>query len=475
MSMRSILESFKEKVGYEPPSSLRYMLKTSYPEALEVMKEIGNPDIRIFNQPRATPDSYISDDDVHLITDDEQSLSDNADMAYVAMIGLFDSYGEPREDLTQRRLEISERLFTDSYGDPTRFLVSDIRAGYDKGENAHMLKGAIEALDQICFAQSDEILQALENSNVVMRVSPMREGQAMVGRFWPQRNEMHISYDAQSDTKAQIARVALRLLHEGCHHVQCRDGMSADIAKEAQNYRELTHLNELQAHTVPASIVMTLFRETGLLEGYLDGDVSKDDLDAAWRESDQIEDQMCLAYLIEHGEGNTLLDNIKMRYDAHDFDVEHMEFYIKEALTHGPILSIDDTSIHFDEDNLSRMQRYAHAHIVNANFSQFKKPTSRPKDNVDLIDNAVKLHFNGPLGLGLEGNTVTRAAEELSFRSSISGRDVTVGQIENMWERDGCTVTSGFGDYILSFAEEDVKVVASFPYGQADQDEKFSL
>lgn len=474
MGMKSILESFKERVGYEPPSALRYMIKTQYPEALDVMKEIGNPQIRVFNKSGSRPNSFISDDDVHIITNEDRSLSDDADMAYVAMIGLYETYGERRDDLTQRRIEISERLFLDENNDPTRFLVSDIRNGYDTGGNAQILKGAIEALDSICFSEASEILSALEDGNVVMRVSPTHGDQAMVARFWPQRNEMHVSYDPNAETQSQLARVALRLLHEGCHHIQCRDGMSADIAKEARNFRELTHLNELQAHTIPAKVVMTLFHETGLLEGYLDGSLSKEDLGEMWRTSDNIEDQMCLAYLIEHDDGNVLLDNIKTRYDADDFDLENIEFFIKEALTRGRIVSVDDDAFHFDEDNLSRMQRYAHAHIVNANFSHFKKVTERPKDDVDLIDNAVKLHFNGPLGLGLDGNTVTRAAEELRFRSSISGREVSVGQIENMWERDGCTVTEGFGDYVLSFAAEDVKKI-SFPYGQAEQDDTLSL
>ncbi|PCI57298.1 MAG: hypothetical protein COB36_03270 [Alphaproteobacteria bacterium] len=444
----SIAERFRSLTAWSLEAKIVNAVRSKGEHEREILKAADTPAIKVQEKARAVPNAYVSDEHITVVTNGDQSLADDANMVFVNLISMLEKQGKGTPALRQEKLNLSDRLFTDRNDDPVRFTMSDLDGDYDGGPNAGLLRSVTKTLEDIGFDECDEILRILKEDNVVIRVQPGYEGMATSAQYFPERSEMKVTYAPDLDEKTKVAILALGLMHEGCHHVQNREGMLAAVAEEPDNFRELIHLNELQAHTVQYKVAMKLFAQSDEYAGFINGSTSLEDLGERWGQSDDVKNKICLAYLIEKTTGRDILNNMAKyaQADGVEFDSNDLEGYVKEALNHGEILEINDGVASYDEQYLSRMQRYAHAHISVLNFSGFASGgNSKQNDDVEQIALARGKHFSGPLGMNKDDVEVHFAAPEMVFTSAVTGKVLNVAQIEFMWEREGGSALHSLG------------------------------
>ncbi len=444
----SIVERFRVLTAWSLEAKVLNAVRSKGEHEREILKAADTPKIRVQEKTLAVPNAYVSDESITVVTNGDQSLADDANMVYVNLISMLEKQGKGTPALRQEKLNLSDRLFTDGNDNPVRFTMSDLDGDYDGGPNADLLRSVTKALEDIGFDECDEVLRVLKEDDVVIRVQPGFQGMVTSAQYFPERSEMKVTYALDLDETSKVAAIALGLMHEGCHHVQNREGMLSSVAEEPDNFRELIHLNELQAHTVQYKVAMKLFAQSDEYDGFINGSTSLDDLGERWGQSDDVKDKMCLAYLIEKNTGRDILNNMAKyaQADGAEFDSNDLEGYVKEALNHGEVLEINDGVASYDEQYLSRMQRYAHAHISVLNFSGFGSGgNSKQNDDVEQIALAHEKHFSGPLGMSKDDVEVHFAAPETVFTSAVTGKNLNVAQIEFMWEREGGSALNSLG------------------------------
>lgn len=444
----SIAERFRSLTAWSLEAKIVNAVRSKGEHEREILKAADTPGIRVQEKARTVPNAYVSDERITVVTNGDQSLADDANMVYVNLISMLEKQGKGTPALRQERLNLSDRLFTDKDSNPVRFTMSDLDGDYDGGPNADLLRSVTRALEDIGFDECDEVLRVLKEDDVVIRVQPGYQGMATSAQYLPERSEMKVTYAPDLDETSKVATIALGLMHEGCHHVQNREVMLSSVAEEPDNFRELIHLNELQAHTVQYKVAMKLFAQSDEYDGFINGSRSLEDLEERWAQSDDVKDKMCLAYLIEKNTGRDILNNMAKyaQADGVDFDPNDLEGYVKEALNHGEIVGINDGVASYDEQYLSRMQRYAHAHISVLNFSGFgSSGNSKRNDDVEQIALAREKHFVGPLGMNRDDVEVPFAAPDMVFTSAVTGKALNVAQVEFMWEREGGSALKSLG------------------------------
>ncbi|PCJ96614.1 MAG: hypothetical protein COA45_10920 [Zetaproteobacteria bacterium] len=442
-SISTLVDRFKSLTAWSLEDKIHCAIRDKGPEERGILKALNTPSIEVQHKPNYVPNAYVADGGITIVTNEDKPFEDEVDMVYVNLIGMLEKQGGGNSALQQERLQLSDRLFTDHDGHPARFTMSDLDGDYDGGPNADLLRSVVKMLDDTGFDECHEILNALRDDSVVIRVQPS-SGDRTSAQYLPERSEMKVTYAPEMDEQTKVAIIALRLIHEGCHHIQNRNGMIAEVAEEPDNFRELMHLNELQAHIVQYKVVMQLFAQSDAYEQFTNGRLSIDDLETLWEQSDDVKDKMCQAYLINQYVGRDILGNIAMhsQHNSDDFDPNDLERYIKEALNHGEIVDIKDGIVSYDDQNLSRMQRYAHAHVSVLNFSNGYSGGWTENDDIKKIDLACQKHFEGPLGISKDDIEVHFVAPDFSFNSAVTGRLISVEQVESMWEKMGSTLTS---------------------------------
>ncbi len=419
-----------------PGLAVKSVMRDNYPDSAQLLDDLENPSVLLMRQRHLRPNTYSDGEDVVIIHNGDIDLTEKADMAYATLVNMAEQVGVATPEQSQTRRSLMRKYFSDEDGKPTRFTLGDLESGEDLGPNADVLRDAVDALKHLNTPESNMVLTALRQGHLVINISPAAQntGSGANAMYLSERSFIRSTYDPADDRNVTAAALATRLLHEGTHYIQDREGMLAEIAYEPENSRELFHLNELQAHVVQYSAAMHLFIASGQYEEFVSGDITKEELAERWAQADDIGTIICENHLMRSKTGVRLLDNILARKEAGigGISADDAEALVKEALLHGRIERIEPDGIVYEEDGLTRMQQYAHSHVSVLNFEK-----SRLSDDPDFIDDAIMKHFEGDLGLSPEGNVVDFANEDTYFESEVTHRPLNVGLIEHMWDKLG--------------------------------------
>lgn len=400
-----------------------------HPAAAALMEKLGHP--RLYSRTKRNgKDCYADGNTICLVSSAETPLADEADMVYAALIDMAEKKGIGNEALSAERRQINSRIYTDRQGDGTRFKIADLDHAPD-GRNAKLLRGCMDFLDSAGLPQCAAVAKLLREENVTLNLRPVRYA-ALSGGFSPDSREVTLYYDPAAEDLDIIAKLSLNIMHESCHVDQERKGILADMMKDANAYREVFHLNELQAHTVQYKTALQLLMQSPDYQDFVTGKSDTDGLAEKLGASPQISDRVCLQHLCRNPTGTVLLSNLQQRSLAADriFTPQEAERMVKEALCCGEMTAVTENGVFYDTAVLSRMQRYVHSHIAVLNFSP---PCGKGTD----FEAAVVQHFTGDFALEKSGNGVDFAAADLAFISPVTGRAITVHAIENLWERLG--------------------------------------
>lgn len=399
----------------------------AHPEADQLLKALHYPKLHIKIKKHGLK-SYSTGKAITLTTNEDADIKDEADAVYAAFIDLAEQKGLANDALLFERRAINARLYQDGDGDCTRFKTNDLTRSLS-GRNAKILKDSFDSLESFNLPQCDYILDTLRRNNATINIGPSYGG-ALSGGFSPDTKELTLYYYDPEDDDADISsRVALTLLHETCHFDQDQKGITADSTTDATEYRELFHLNELQAHNLQYKTALELFTQTQFYTDFSRGKMDIHTLVEKLKGDDSKPAKVTLNNLCTSQVGNTILNNLQHR-TQNNLDITDLEAVVKEALCHGDILNIAQGEITYDDTLLSRMQRYAHSHIAVMNFGQSGSDGQK-------YDAAVSAHFSAPIGLSDQGNTVHFAKGDLEFTSPVTRRSLSVKAVEMIWGNSG--------------------------------------
>lgn len=401
------------------------------------MEKLGHP--RLYSQFKPGGKTCYADGDaISLVTNETTAIEDEAGMVYAAMIDMAEKKGLGNDVLSAERREINSRIYTDWQGDTTRFKISDLDHGA-AGRNAKILRACVDFLDGTELPQCRAVAKILKDHDMTVNLRPVQNS-ALSGSFSPDSKELTLFYDPEMDDLDIIGKLCLNIVHETCHFDQDQKGIMADSMKEVNAYREIFHLNELQAHTAQYKTAFQLFTQSGYYQDFSVRQTDIDRLSEKLGTSPQLQDRICFQHLCQSRAGMTILSNLQQHSLAEGMPPAPVfaETLVKEALCFGDITAITEAGTEYDTGSLSRMQRYAHSHISVLNYSVARG------DNTDF-ETAVLKHFETPLGLDKTGNIVPFADKNLSFVSPVTNREISIGAIETLWEKSGFE-QNGFGN-----------------------------
>jgi hypothetical protein len=446
---KNVLKTLKEtfrKLSISPlQRRIEQAMQNMHPEAGALMEKLDYP--RLHSQiKRNGKQCYPEEDRIRLVTNEKAAIETEADMVYAAMVDMAEKKGLGNAVLAAERREINSRIYTDWQGDCTRFKCSDLDHG-STGRNAALLRACIRFLEESELPQCGMVAKLLKDYDMTVNLRPAQNS-TLSGSFSPDSKELTLFYDPEMDDLDITGKLCLNIVHETCHFYQDQKGIMADSMKDVNAYREIFHLNELQAHTAQYKTALQLLTQSSHYQDFAARQTDIDALSEKLGTSPQLQDRICFQHLCQSRAGTTILLNLQQHSLAEVIppDPVFSEALVKEALCFGEITAITENGIQYETDQLSRMQRYAHSHIAVLNY------TTARGDGMDF-ETAVQQHFQTSLGLEKTGNTVPFADKDLSFVSPVTGREISVGAIEMLWEKTGFEQT-GFGN--LGQASEDV-------------------
>ncbi|TNE32316.1 MAG: hypothetical protein EP349_02065 [Alphaproteobacteria bacterium] len=429
---KNVLKTLKEtfrKLAISPlQRQIEKTMQDMHPEAASLMEQLGHP--RLHSQiKRNGKQCYAEGNSIHLITNEKAAVETEAEMVYAAMVDMAEKKGLGNDVLAAERRDINSRIYTDWQDDCTRFKLSDLNHGAT-GQNAKLLRACIKFLEEADLPQCNTVAELLRDNDMTVNLRPAQNS-ALSGSFSPDSKELTLFYDPEMDEADIIGKLCLNIVHETCHYDQDRKGIMADSMGDVNAYREIFHLNELQAHTAQYKTALQLLMKSSHYPDFAEGKTDIEALTEKLGTSAQLQDRICFQHLCQSRVGTTILSNLQQHSLYGDKPhIAHAETMVKEALCRGEITSLTESGAEYDTNSLSRMQRYAHSHISVMNYSVARG------GGMDF-DTAVAKHFDAPLGLDKTGNTVPFANTKLSFVSPVTKRDISVGAIEMLWERAG--------------------------------------
>ena len=411
-----------------------------YPEARQVLDTLEHPKVILKNS-RSREMAYLDDaEHVVLMTLEDSDISDEADRVYGELLKLMEIKGLATEEMKDRRQEIYAHHYADGDGNRTRFTYDDVSvAAPDRGKN--ILKGCFDFLESLNVPGAQLILDTMRDNHTAINLVPVADTVALAGSFIPDRNEFNFFYDVDLPDTDVVAQTALKILHEGTHLYQKTAGLLSENVSEADNFREVSHLNELQAHTIQYLVPLELLQQLPVYEDFKAGYLSIQDLADDLERSDDVVANVCRRSLCGSHEGASILGNIQSRFDAGMLSDMPPELLVKESLCRGEIDKIEDGQIIYDQSDMTRMQRYAHSHITVMNFGSL----GDGGDKASVVHDIVGGHFQGPLGLSVSGNTVDFVSGDFVFTSAVTHRQISVQAIEYIWGKYGGENTQGLG------------------------------
>lgn len=454
MGMRT---KFRSLTLSAPRRRIEAYLTSQYPEAAAAIEIAEHPRLTIKAKPAAR--SCYEDRPHHftLISHDDTPAEENAEIFYSALLHSLEQNDKATAEMSERRQSLYRKLFQDKQGQQTKFTWHDINsaAPADMNDRNHRILSQVKSFIETADNRAcQELKNMLSNEGMILNIHA-RAQSTMSGRYSPDSRELTVIYDPQLSDLDAAAQIILTVLHESCHYHQHQNGLLADNARDADNYRELFHLNELQAHTNQYKLPLKLFIDSPDYKRLAAGSVSLEDLAEEWQSSADVKDHIFYKTFCVSALGKTILTNLQARQQAGLFSAApETELIVKETLCQGKILSVDKDAVTYDTDRLSTMQRYAHSHIAVLNHSVSGGGFGHDKES--MINDAVLGHFCGPLGLSKSGNTMTFATPELTFHSAATGREISVRSIESLWQKDGAKNTQGLG-----FKSEDILATAT--------------
>jgi len=430
---KNVLKTLKNtfrKLAISPlQRRIERVIQERHPEAGALMETLDYPRLhRTFK--RNGKQCHIDDHAISLVSIKDAPIENEADMVYAAMIDMAEKKGLANEVLSAERREINNRIYADWQGDCTRFKISDLDQGIT-GRNAIILCSCIDFLERVDLPQCSAVVKLLQEHDMSVNLRPVQNS-ALSGSFSPDSKELTLFYDPEVEDLDIIGKLCLNIVHETCHFDQERKGILADGMRDVNAYREVFHLNELQAHTAQYKTALQLMMKSSHYQDFIEGKTDIPHLTENLGSSPQLHDRICFQHLCQSNVGTTILSNLQQRSIAEGQPpaASNAETLVKEALCQGEIIALTEDGPAYNRDKLSRMQRYAHSHISIMNYSV-------ARGDGMAFDDAVLKHFDTPLGLEKSGNTVPFAEASLSFVSPVSNRDISVGTIETMWESNG--------------------------------------
>lgn len=444
--------------------SMESLIRDQHPDVFERITNYADDHIRMKFKPSHGSLETMRDQNganVLLVFREPEAIEEleMADYVLAGIIHQMESSGQSNLELTQLRHKIYASLFDDPSGGLSRFTVNDLSSPDVKGRSADLVSQAIEYLEASDKPYHRFAVNLLREENTLLQVKPRREGEQIYGGFHLDTQSIHVTYPDEGLSDQEIvARIVGTLMHEVCHLCQFKQDILADMAIEADHFRELTHLNELQAHVMQYKTGLELFLESQYIESYMEGRISKEGLSDALSQGTQLDDALMRVTLLDSDVGQMILDNIRMRKDE---GLQHLreagvDSLIKQALCHGRIDHFDtEGSPHYQNDGLTRMQRYAHSHIYVMNFTG-----GNGKDSKNEIQRAIKGHFDGDLGIKTGDIVVNFADPDYEFVSAFTGRELQVAQIESLWRREGgsdnISRLGGLSEVVMSQAADQI-------------------
>lgn len=442
--------SFKKWARNLMKSSQRRHLEASmlarYPQAERVLAFADKHITMSYKHPNGILNAHYDDNggDISMLfkgLGDSRSEEEHADFVLASFIYQMERAGQTDPELTQLRQQIFGKLFGDGDGGVLRLTLNDLGSDDVKGLGSELLSEAVSFMEGTGLPYNKAVLDLLRANNTILKVMPYRSSHGMVGGYCPATHDIQVTYSGENATRAEmVAQLIHVLMHETAHLNQHEENIFAEVAKEADHYRELTHLNELQAHILQYKTALELFMASPRFDDFIAGDMSGEELRAMLDSENSIEDALIVLDLVDSAPGSAMLHNIKQRSEEGVDALKEIgsEFFVKEGLCLGQIDYFDTSGEpHYEDGNFTRMQRYAHSHIGVMNFGAMHSGGHRGSDKIEEIERAIKGHFNGDIGIDPDNIQVPFADEQLEFISAFTKRRIKVHHIEALWHREG--------------------------------------